>query len=144
MPNNAIQDLGYLLKKTQHSLRIRMDHELKLLDLTTPQYAVLSHLFSAPGASNAVLARNSFVTAQTMHGILSNLQKNGLIKRYADPTHGRIQCTELTPKGMDTLKQARIIIEQLEKTMTCSLSEKDRLLLRKLLSDCMNNLSMLS
>ena len=61
--------LGYKLKQTQHSLRLRMDEALKTFDLTTPQYAVLAQLELRPGISNAALARSSFITAQTMQDL---------------------------------------------------------------------------
>ena len=99
-PNHSTStSLGYTLKKTQHALRMQMDELLKSLELTTPQYAVLSQLALNPGISNAQLARSSFVTAQTMHGIVSNLEKRRLLKRKRDPNHGRILSAELTKQG---------------------------------------------
>ena len=98
--------LGYKLKKTQHALRLHMDEALRSIDLTTPQYAVLAQLELNPGASNAALARSAFITAQTMHGIVSNLEKRGLIQRKNDASHGRILCTELTRYGSEVVAQA--------------------------------------
>ena len=133
--------LSYKLKQTQHTLRIYMDNALKSLELTTPQYAVLSQLELNPGISNAALARASFVTAQTMHGIISNLERDNLLSRKPDPLHGRIRRTELTKKGLKTVQQAHIIINKLEKTMTHKMSQKNKLLLSKLLFECIENLS---
>jgi DNA-binding MarR family transcriptional regulator len=56
-------------------LRVHMDDAICCFGITTPQYAVLSQLQSQPGISNSALARASFVTAQTMHGIVCNLEK---------------------------------------------------------------------
>ena len=55
-----------------------MDEVLRTFDLTTPQYAVLAQLELKPGASNVTLSRSAFITAQTMHGIVSNLEKQGI------------------------------------------------------------------
>src|SRR5271154_552758 len=82
--------LGYELKRAQQALRNRMDAVLRPLGLTTAQYAVLCALEREDGASNANLAKAAFVTAQTMHGILTNMERGGLIKRIDDPTHGKI------------------------------------------------------
>jgi DNA-binding MarR family transcriptional regulator len=117
-----------------------MDDAIKPLGLTTPQYAVLSKLELKPGISNAALARASFVTAQTMHGIVSNLEKNDLVKRKCDPRHGRILCTELTNQGLKIVKQAHAIIDEVEKTMTRSMDKKNKSLLEKLLIECIENL----
>lgn len=134
------QDLGYLLKKTQHALRMHMDNALKKLSLTTPQYAVLSQLELNPGVSNADLARASFVTAQTMHGIVKNLEKLKLIKRKSDSEHGRVLCTELTNKGRNLLIKARVLIQSCEKEMLSTFSDKNARLLDQLLNECISNL----
>jgi DNA-binding MarR family transcriptional regulator len=133
--------LSYTLKQTQHSLRLRMDEALGILDLTTPQYAVLAQLELKPGISNAALARSSFITAQTMHSIVSNLEKRNLVKRKSDPQHGRILCTELTKHGLKVVQQAHKIIYTIEASMTATMTENNKALLEKLLIECFNNLN---
>ena len=133
--------LGYKLKQTQHSLRLRMDEALRTLDLTTPQYAVLAQLELKPGGSNADLARSSFITAQTMHGIVSNLEKRGLVERKSDASHGRILCTELTDQGQEVVKQAHDMIRAVEARMLATVSIEHKALLEKLLLECFNNLN---
>ncbi len=132
--------LGYKLKKTQHALRLHMDEALRALDLTTPQYAVLAQLELKPGASNAALARSAFITAQTMHGIVSNLEKRGLIQRKSDVSHGRILCTELTDQGHKVVAQAHDMIRAVESRMLATVSREHKVLLEKLLIECFNNL----
>lgn len=132
--------LGYRLKKTQHALRISMDEALRTLDLTTPGYAVLAQLELKPGASNAALARASFITAQTMHGIVSNLEKRGLVQRKSDASHGRILCTELTDQGHKVVTQAHDMISDVETRMLSTVSSEHKVLLEKLLLECFNNL----
>jgi len=132
--------LGYKLKKTQHALRLHMDEALRTLDLTTPQYAVLAQLELKPGASNAALARSAFITAQTMHGIVSNLEKRGLIQRKSDASHGRILCTELTDQGHKVVAQAHDMIRAVESRMLSTVSREHKVLLEKLLLECFNNL----
>jgi DNA-binding MarR family transcriptional regulator len=133
--------LGYKLKKTQHALRLHMDEVLRSLDLTTPQYAVLAQLELKPGASNAALARSAFITAQTMHGIVSNLEKRDLIQRKSDASHGRILCTELTEQGREVVAQAHDMIRTVESRMLGTVSQKHQELLKRLLLECFNNLN---
>lgn len=129
-----------MLKLTQHSLRLRMDAELKTLSLTTPQYAVLSQLQKNPGASNAALARASFITAQTMHGIVSILEKRNLIERNPDPEHGRILRTTLTDQGLKLVISAHNAVQKAESAMTSTISQSKQIALRKLLHECINSL----
>jgi DNA-binding MarR family transcriptional regulator len=138
---NVSHLLAYKLKQTQHMLRISMDEALRPLELTTPQYAVLAQLELNPGISNAALARASFITAQTMHGIISNLEKNSLIKRQRDPQHGRILRAELTAQGHKVVQQAHDIISKVEANMISSMTEENKVLLERLLVECFINLN---
>lgn len=132
--------LGYKLKKTQHALRLHMDEALRTIKLTTPQYAVLAQLELKGGRSNAELARRSFITAQTMHGIVSNLEKRGLIIRKNSLTHGRILCTKLTQKGQKVVAKANKMIQAVETRMLSTINNDHKILLEKLLIECFNNL----
>lgn len=109
--------IGFALKQAQQALRTRMDAELRQIGLTTPQYAVLAYLKVEPGASNAALARQAFITPQTMQAILVTLEKSGFIKRTPHPEHGRVQKTELTPSGDQALKAASEIVAEAEKRL---------------------------
>ena len=133
--------LGYVLKRAQHALRIRMDEALLPLALTTPQYSVLSAVELTPGISNAALARAAFVTAQTMQGIVANLERTGLLQRRADPGHGRIRRGELTARGREVLARAHQLVAAVESRMEASLSEKESATLATLLERCAENLS---
>lgn len=133
--------LGYKLKQAQHQLRLHMDEALRVLSITTPQYAVLAQLELRPGISNAALARASFITAQTMHGIVTHLEKNRLITRKKEERGGRVLRTELTEEGRVLVQQAHALIAEVETRMTASFSEKNKALFESLLLECFNNLS---
>ncbi len=120
-PPVVAKRLGYALKRAQHALRIAMDEVLRPLSLTTPQYAVLSALEAEPGLSNARLARIAFVTPQTMHGLMTLLERDKLVVRDADPDHGRILRTQLTEVGQAKLKAAHLKVATVEQTMVAAL-----------------------
>lgn len=122
MPDPMAKRLGYAVKRVQHALRTRVDEALRPLGLTAPQYAVLSAIELDPGISNAALARAAFVTPQTMQGIVSNLERSGLLRRTADPAHGRILRGELTPRGRKALGQAHALVTEIEAAIVASLS----------------------
>lgn len=102
--------IGFALKMAQQVLRTHMDSALQRIGLTTPQYAVLNFLKLEPGASNAELARRSFVTPQTMQGIVVALERVGFIVRAPHPDHGRVQTTALTDRGREVLAAASGIV----------------------------------
>jgi DNA-binding MarR family transcriptional regulator len=141
IPEPVSKRLGYALKRAQHALRTRMDEVLRPLGLTTAQYAVMCVIEQESGISNAGLARAAFVTPQTMTGILSNLHRDGLLSREADPTHGRILRSELTPAGKAKLARAHQVVGELEKIMLKVVGRAKAAHLTELLSQCADNLS---
>ena len=112
--NDPYATIGFALKQAQQALRTRLDSSLREIGLTTPQYAVLAFLKEEAGASNAALARRSFVTPQTMQAILVTLERAGLIARTAHPEHGRVQMTKLTEAGSKALSAASEIVADVE------------------------------
>lgn len=141
MPNPMAKPLGYLLKRAQHALRTRLDEALHPLALTTPQYAVLAAVELQPGISSAALARAAFVTAQTMQGIVVNLERAGLLRRKADPDHGRIQRGELTARGRAVLRKAHAVAAKVEGKMTGDLNKREIEFLAAILTRCADHLA---
>lgn len=109
--------IGFALKTAQHALRTHMDASLQRIGLTTAQYAALNFLKIEPGVSNALLARRSFVTPQTMQVIIVALERAGLIARAPHPGHGRVQTTELTDRGREVLIDASEIVARTEERL---------------------------
>jgi DNA-binding MarR family transcriptional regulator len=140
MPGSVAKRLGYALKRAQHALRVSMDGVLRPLGLTTPQYAVLCALKAETGMSNAGLARAAFVTAQTMQGVLANLERDGLLKRRPDPAHGRVLRCELTRKGRSVLLKAHAAVRVVERVMAASFGESHASRLALALSKCADDL----
>lgn len=132
--------IGYYMKKAQHALRLSMDSELALLDLTTPQYAVLAQLECNGELSNASLAKKSFITAQSMHGIASNLEKQGLIQKTTSKENKRIILVSLTKQGHALVKKAHKVVGNVEKQMLRGLSKNEIDQLEKTLLSCFKNL----
>ena len=118
----AVGDVGYPLKRAQHALRLAMDAALAPLDLTTPQYVVLSVLGRAQDVgeaalSGAELARRCFVTPQTMTGLVAGLEARDLVRRRPHPTHGRVLDVGMTSAGRDTLRRAHGAAGAVERRM---------------------------
>ena len=119
--------IGFALKQAQQALRTHMDAALQQIGLTTPQYAVLNFLQIAPGASNAELARRSFVTPQTMQGIVVALERSGFVVRAPHAKHGRVQTTELTNQGRNVLAAASTIVAGAEARLRAASAPLDPL-----------------
>src|ERR1700722_17930529 len=128
--------IGYRLKITQHLLRQRLDAELSVIGITAPQNAALLAIADNPRISNASLARAAFITPQTMHAILVNLERAGLIVRSPHLVHGRIVMTELTEAGRKAVQAGAIAAEEVERQLLSGLSPQEAKLLGSLLRRC--------
>ena len=98
--------VGYLIKRAQTVLHEAMADALGSHDLTVTQFAVLTALHEEPGLSNADLARRAFVTPQSMHAVLQELERLQFVVRRPHPQHQRVLQAELTEAGRRTLKSA--------------------------------------
>jgi DNA-binding MarR family transcriptional regulator len=106
---------GYLLRQAWHAVRSAMEMALRPHGLTSPQYAVLSVVARAPGASGADLARACNTTPQAMNGVLATLERESLLERHPHPTHGRILQATLTSEGQHRLEAAQPAIRRFER-----------------------------
>ena len=117
---------GYLLRQAWHAFRNAMETALRAHGLTSAQYAVLSVLARDPGMSGADLARACNTTPQAMNGVLTTLEREGLVERHAHATHGRILQATLTAEGQRRLHAATPAVAALERAIEEGL-DKDQL-----------------
>ncbi len=99
-------------------------------------HSCLEVLAQQPGASNAELARATFVTPQAMHGVLRGLEERGLLSRPASAAHGRALPTELTAVGRRALRAASAEVRAVEDRMLAPLGPEDRRRLLAQLAAC--------
>jgi DNA-binding MarR family transcriptional regulator len=136
--NKMSEELGYLVKQVQHELRKKMDNALLSIELSTPQYAVLTELQEFPGLSNADLARKSFVTPQTMNLIVKNLESRNIVTRTKSETHGKRIDTHITEEGLSLLEKANGIVSSIGDEVFGCLSKDEAQVLSTLLKKLVN------
>ena len=118
--------VGYALKEAASALRGAMDDALRPLGLSVSQYSSLEVLGQQPGLSAAELARRTFVTRQSMQGVLQGLAARGLLTRPDAAPQGRALPTELTAEGRALLTRASRAVAQVEGRMLDGLSAEAR------------------
>lgn len=126
--------LGYLLRQAANAAHNRMSHVLADLDVTPPQFSVLTMIGAYPGISNADLARLALLTPQTVSVIIANLDKNGLISRRPHAVHGRIKQLDLTERGQSLLSAARERAHTVEADLLGCVPEEDVPVVRRWLA----------
>lgn len=126
--------LGYLVRQANVAVRAAMDRALADLDVTPPQFAVLTMIASYPGLSGADLARLTFLTPQTINVIVGNLEKAGAIEKSAHALHGRILRLTATAKGRALLRRCRVRVMEIEGQLDGLLGRDERKVVRRWLS----------
>lgn len=133
--------VGYLIKRAQTVLHDAMADALGAYGLTVTQFAVLTALGEQPGLSNADLARRAFVTPQSMHAVLQELESRQLLVRRTHPEHRRVLQAQLTENGRGVLEVAADAVDAVEEQMLRKLSDPARSRLAGALSSCIDALS---
>jgi DNA-binding MarR family transcriptional regulator len=126
--------IAYLLRQAQAATRLTLERALADLGVTTPQFAVLTMLNAYPGLSGADVARVALLTPQTVGVIMSNLERDGAIKKTAHPVHGRVLQWTLTRRGSDVLAKCRHRVNAVERRLVAGLGAKAEITIRRWLS----------
>jgi DNA-binding MarR family transcriptional regulator len=132
------QNTGYTIKQVQQQIHTAMEDSLRPLSLNLSQYNVLKSLDTALPATGAELSRKAFVTPQTMHTILTTMERKELIARTAVSGNTKSFNISSTDKGIAALDDADEALAKLfnHANATLTMSEYSELehLLRKLSS----------
>lgn len=133
--------LLYLVKQVELAARARLDNIVRPAGLTALQYTALTVLERHDDMTSARLARNSFVTAQSMADMIAILESRGLIERRRDVSDRRRLLVGLTPADRALLDTYRDAVAELESTMVTGLSPADIAAIRRSLYVCHANLA---
>ncbi len=126
--------LGYLVRQASVAVRTAMEKALADVEVTPPQFSVLTMIVAYPGASGADLARLTFLTPQTINVIVRNLERMGAIAKSADAEHGRILRLTATAKGQALLKRCRSRVMEVEDRLGGLLGRDEERVVRRWLS----------
>ena len=135
-PDRALPSLLYAVKQVELAVRARLDELLRPSGVTTLQYTALTVLERRDGLTSAQLARNSFVTAQTMTDLITGLERRELITRSPDPTHRRRLLISLTDHGRAFLTEYAERVDRIEERMVSDLTAEEQALLYDMLRRC--------
>ncbi|GAA5207892.1 MarR family winged helix-turn-helix transcriptional regulator [Streptomyces thinghirensis] len=133
--------LLYLVKRTELAVRARLDELLKPAGVTALQYTALTVLERHDGISAAQLARDSFVTAQTMADMVRALENRGLIRREPNPDNRRERLILLADAGRRLLAEYAEPARGLEERMVAGLDAEQVDLFRDALNHAWRSLS---
>jgi DNA-binding MarR family transcriptional regulator len=133
--------LLYAVKQVELAVRAHLDELLRPFGTTALQYTALTVLARRDGLTSAELARNAFVTPQSMGDLITALERRDLVTRHRDPRHARRLLISLTPAGQELLTRVDGQVRALEERMLADLNADERADLRDYLNRCRNALA---
>ncbi|GHH63918.1 MarR family winged helix-turn-helix transcriptional regulator [Streptomyces umbrinus] len=137
----APPSLLYMVKQVELVVRSRLDELLKPTGITALQYTSLTVLERHDGLSAAQLARDSFVTAQSVADVIRSLETRGLVRRERNPRNRRELLILLTESGRDVLARHAEPVRELEERMVRDLTAHQTEQFRQALSKAWQSLS---
>lgn len=133
--------LLYAVKRVELAVRAHLDDLLKPSGVTALQYTALTVLERHEGLPAAQLARDSFVTAQSMADIVRALESRGLIHRERNPRNRRELLIHLSDTGRRFLADHADDVAALEERMVSKLTTRQVDQFRAALADAWHALS---
>ena len=123
---------GLLFIRAYHKWHGLIKNKLRTIDLTHPQFVVLTTLAALLRQQELVsqtdIARFSDMDVMTVSQIIRLLVKKGLIMREVHPKDSRANIILLTEQGLQKVNQALPLVEGIDQAFFGKLKNKTKLL----------------
>ena len=128
MPTATRDNLGFLLAKAAQRWNELLGERFAAAGYpeVRPSYgSLLVPLFEQDGLRMSELAARARLSKQTMTTMVRLLERDGLVRRRADPADGRATLVELTPKAQAFRPVAEQALAELDRLVRTFLSATD-------------------
>lgn len=126
---------------TYHELAAAFERHM---GITRARWAILSRLWRAETATQALLAQQLRVDAAAITRQVKQLEREGLVVRWPDPQDNRFTVVSLTPSGRRFVEELRSARDAFEAIVTAGLSQEDVAAVRRSLDRIRENLRTLA
>lgn len=128
MEQEPIAGYGWFIKRIGNALAKEAAHNMQTHALTIQQAHALVTLKHAPGGSLTLKElEEQFCAAQsTVAGLVTRLEKKGLVEGYADPGDKRVKRVRLTEAGLNMHQTCRQDVVDSEKRLVAHLTEEEK------------------
>lgn len=110
---------GYLLWQVSMRWHLLMNQQLRAVGLTLTQFSLLAGLYWLDRQGEIVTQQRLADYANTdkmmASKVLQTLERKGLLQRLDNSLDGRAKQLRLTPIGEATLRQANLVVEQVDR-----------------------------
>lgn len=134
-------EIRELLHKVAAQSRKEYASKFRSVHLHVGQESALCYLWQQDGITQSQLREMMGCEASTVSNMLKKLEQDGIIYREADRTDGRISKVFLTDKGRQLQEPVIAIWNQQQGKMLEGILPEERLLMRRLLKQMLDNIS---
>ena len=126
---------GLYIKRISDAIAKRANRSLQSHNLTLSQSHMLITRANSEERIHSLkeLEAHFHVAQSTMAGLVSRLERKGMLKTIADPDDRRVKLVQLTRTGYETSQACIADIHRDEELLTANLSEQEKLLLMDML-----------
>ena len=126
--DKPIAGYGWYIKRIDNALEKEANSNLQALNLTMQQNRVLILLAHTEGytLSLKTLEERFHAAQSTMAGLVSRLEKKGLVAALQDPTDRRVKLVRLTERGLALHAQSHQRVVESEERLTSLLTPQER------------------
>ncbi len=125
--------MGYNARRAALAIIGVFLRRMAVYELRPVDFSVLSLVTHNPGITSRQLCTALGILPPNLVGMVSNLEKRGLISREPHPSDGRAMGLHLTPNGKHLMEQAEATAKELEIAATDKLTTYERKTLIRLL-----------
>ena len=121
-------DVGRLVKAADNAITREINNEMRVEGTTSTQVEVLTRLARAPGGTLSFkeLEVASRVSQPSMWGVVSRLEKAGLVITEVHPEDARARLVHITPAGLAKLEGCQEILDSVERRIASCMTEAER------------------
>jgi len=132
--------LDFMLVRVVNKLRCQIGRQLKHMDLTSEQWAVLARLREEDGLTQNELAKRILKDQANTTRILDKVEKKGLVRRVDALNDRRTYLIYLTDEGRHAVEVCNPLVQQVKEKITEVLTEDEITALRRMLDIISQNL----
>lgn len=133
--------VGTVLAQVARLMRRAFDERARAINVTRPQWQVLSILLREEGINQGGLAERLEVEPITAGRMIDRMQDAGLVERRADPADRRAWRLYLTERGRETVERLQPFAMETSQLMLDGITEAERDQLLHTLEKMLANLS---
>jgi DNA-binding MarR family transcriptional regulator len=139
MEDDLFRRPGHLINRISRLMLRWGDERFQKLGLGIAQMPVLYALKEGGASTQTELARLAQIEQPTMAQLLGRMERDGLIRRTANPEDGRSSLVSLTPRALRQLPKARAVLREGNKEALAGFSEWEVATLSRLLLKVLRN-----